>query len=588
MGLTISHREVLGVHLSSASQNPVKVTATGAIETTDRSAIDGSAAVDWTVRNFGSVSGAKFGISLAGGGEIINGTATGAAAQPPKNDYTTVPASAVISGAIYGIVIKGIGLVANRGTLSGALYGVRLGDGGRIVNGSVGNPAALISSDYMGVRADGALATLANYGQIRTATSSPGFLHAGGMVFLSAGGSVVNGGVTDTAASIAGGSSGIGVNIGGAYGTVSNFGTISGFGGVELGYRADSGGSVTNGSVGDAAAIIEGQYGVGVNILSGVGTVVNYGTIAASGSFGLGVQLAAGTLRNAGTIIGSGGAAVLFAAGDDKVVVSPGAVFIGGVTASSTGANTLELAAGSRFGVLGGIGGKFRDFGTVSVDAGARWRLSGTNSLAGGSTISDNGVLLAKGDIAVGGDLTLSGTGVMAVMSTGEIEVGAKGHAALGQLVVDGGRTLVGTGTISGPITVSGELRASGGTLTLASNPAGHGILGAGAVEIDSGAVLVARNDVGVQRAIFLAGTNEELALARPGRVISTISGFGATDTIDLLNITTMGTGSFANGTLALTTSASGHIGLRFAGSYANGFAIGGDGHGGTAITLHG
>jgi hypothetical protein len=211
--------------------------------------------------------------------------------------------------------------------------------------------------------------------------------------------------------------------------------------------------------------------------------------------------------------------------------------------------------------------------------------LSGTNSLAGGSTISDNGVLVAKGEVAVGGDLTLSGAGVLAVTAPGEIEVGAKDDAALGRIVVDGGRTLVGTGTILGPITVSGELRASGGRLTLASNPAGHGVTGIGAVEIDTGAVLVARNDVRVQRAVFLAGTNEMLALARPSKVTSTISGFGTTDTIDLLGITAGG--SFAQGTLALTTSTGGHIGLRFAGNYANGFAIGSDGHGGTAITLH-
>ena len=65
----------------------------------------------------------------------------------------------------------------------------------------------------------------------------------------------------------------------------------------------------------------------------------------------------------------------------------------------------------------------------------------------------------------------------------------------------------------------------------------------------------------------------------------ATISGFGTTDTIDLLNITA--TGSFANGILTLTGPHGGHAALHFAGSYASGFTIGSDGHGGTAITVH-
>jgi hypothetical protein len=88
-----------------------------------------------------------------------------------------------------------------------------------------------------------------------------------------------------------------------------------------------------------------------------------------------------------------------------------------------------------------------------------------------------------------------------------------------------------------------------------------------------------------VQQAIFLAGTHETLALASPGKMIATISGFGTTDMIDLLGITA--TGSFANGILTLTGPHGGHAALHFAGSYASGFTIGSDGRGGTAITLH-
>ena len=169
--------------------------------------------------------------------------------------------------------------------------------------------------------------------------------------------------------------------------------------------------------------------------------------------------------------------------------------------------------------------------------------------------------------------------------ASGAVEVGGTSHLKAGRLVIDGGHTLSGAGTINGAVTNSGVILALGGSLAFGGNASGHGVIGAGAVEIDTGALLLARNDLRVPQAIFLAGTNETLGLASPGKVTSTISGFGITDTIDLLNITA--TGSFANGVLTLTGPHGGHAALHFAGSYASGFTIGGDSHGGTAIMLH-
>jgi hypothetical protein len=66
---------------------------------------------------------------------------------------------------------------------------------------------------------------------------------------------------------------------------------------------------------------------------------------------------------------------VQFGAGNDLLVVDPGATF-GGVADGRTGRNTLELAAGSRAGTLKGLGTRFVDFGTVKFNAGSAWTLA--------------------------------------------------------------------------------------------------------------------------------------------------------------------------------------------------------------------
>src|SRR5205823_14367646 len=91
-----------------------------------------------------------------------------------------------------------------------------------------------------------------------------------------------------------------------------------------------------------------------------------------------------GTVTNAGTIVGGRAAAVQFGSGNDRLVVDPGALFIGKVDGGG-GHNTLELAGGG-VGALAGLGTQFVDFASIAVDAGADWTLTGNSAIANGVT----------------------------------------------------------------------------------------------------------------------------------------------------------------------------------------------------------
>ena len=122
------------------------------------------------------------------------------------------------------------------------------------------------------------------------------------------------------------------------------------------------------------------------------------------------------TVTNAGTI--DGGTAVQFAAGvTNRLVVDPGAVFIGGVDGGNTigagSVSTMELA-GTSAGTLSGVGTQFVHFARTTVDADASWTLTGGNTLAAGTTLTNAGTLTMLG-------ATVSDAGV--VINNGLIQI---------------------------------------------------------------------------------------------------------------------------------------------------------------------
>ena len=91
---------------------------------------------------------------------------------------------------------------------------------------------------------------------------------------------------------------------------------------------------------------------------------------------------------NAGTISGVTAAVQLAAGQANRLVVDPGAVFVGRVNGGdgvgATAVSTLELASGASTGTLTGLGTQFVNFNSIAFDTGASWFLAGdTAGLAG-------------------------------------------------------------------------------------------------------------------------------------------------------------------------------------------------------------
>ncbi|SEE85431.1 hypothetical protein SAMN05444161_7459 [Rhizobiales bacterium GAS191] len=443
-----------------------------------------------TLANYGSISGATYdGVVLGLGGMVTNA------------------AGASISGASVGVYIKyrAAGTVTNSGSISAGgtgSAGIDLADGGSVTNNSTGS----VSGNSFGVFVTGAGGTVTNTGSITSVKYGGVELVKGGSVTNSAGASIKGGSIgvyVGTGASgtvtnsgsinaanasgagidLAGGGSitnnsggsisgaGFGVFTSGALGTLSNSGSISGSHGVGL----EAGGSVTNA----ASASISGQV-AGVFAQGGAATLSNAGSISAtagagadiegggsitnlagatiSGSaFGIFLSGGSGTVTNAGTISGGSYAIDFSGSATNRLVVDPGAVFVGRVSGGS-GTNTLELASGT--GSIGGVGtGSFNNFQVLAVDAGAIWTLNGANIAP---SVLDNGTVGIAGSLDVSTAIDASSTGLFQLGSGATLEVAAATGTTTqinfqdssSELIVDNAASFgvnVGTSSYAGP-----------------------------------------------------------------------------------------------------------------------------------------
>lgn len=466
MGTTISSAQTVGVKLTVASQNPVTITDAGSVVAPGTYAIYGSNIYPWTIGNAGTLSAqatASSAIQLNGDGNIDN------------------------TGLITGVSIAGDGTVSNDGTIAGGLTtGIVLKSGGLVSNTA---SAAITGRNGLNVT----YATIVNQGSI--AGTRYGVASRGGTVtnqgvitgFYSAvhdkSGLVIN------ENSIVGlGTFGIGVDLDSGA-TVVNQGSIQGsYSGIIVsGFAYGGSGTVANA----ASASITGLRDGIVAFVNGA-SVSNAGTIAGTGSSGIGVDLftAGSTLTNAGTIIGGSGVAVYFGGyggqyAGNLLVLDPGAVFSGAVSASASAANNIELASAGSSGTLSGLGSSFTNFGSISVDPGAAWILTGNNTLPSGAILTNAGSL-ALVNTTIGEVSTLVNNGVI-ILDPSDLTVG--------------------------------------------------GMTGAGVAAIDSLSTLEVLGTVAAGETIAFAGISSVLQLGAPGSVAARIDGFTLTDTIDLTSL---------------------------------------------------
>jgi hypothetical protein len=380
LGTTISTVTTDEFVFTTASQNPLLITDTGAIDlslgTVNSSpgyapAVYGETSA--TIVNLGSIesdavfalsggrgSAAGVGIKLQDGGSITNGS--------------SIDTSALIAGNADGIVDAGAGIV-NYGTITALLSatsatpsdltGVLLIADDTVINGSAADTVALISGGNLGGINSFGDAYIKNYGTV-TATGFGGIILEGGAS------SIVNGTSLDTAAVINGGTSGYGVAL--YHAKLINFGTIIG---------------------GSNAATLT-HYGV---YLQTDGYAVNHGTIIGFAGAKMGGASESGqTLINDGVIDGTGGIAVKLNDGTNLLVVESAAVFEGFVQGDTYGINVLELGSGGAAGTLLGVGSSFTNFGTISFASQASWTIQGDiTGLASRETIAG----FAKSDTIV-------------------------------------------------------------------------------------------------------------------------------------------------------------------------------------------
>jgi hypothetical protein len=247
--------------------------------------------------------------------------------------------------------------------------------------------------------------------------------------------------------------------------------------------------------------------------LTNSGTLVNNGTLSVSG-----------TLANAGAIDGG---LTLTSAGA-RLIDEAGSSIIGAVTG---GGGTLELASGA--GTITGLGTSFSGFGSYIIDAGGSWTLSGSNAIATGKSLTDNGTATNTGTLTNGLTLAASGSfanlGVISgaagngvVLTSGAIVNGAKGA---GTALISGLVGLYAGASSTATATNYGTIQGTGGTAVQLKSANDRLIVESGATFLGS-----------------LAGGGGTLELASG---TGTITGLGSTGTLS--GATTAVFSGFAN-----------------------------------------
>ena len=452
---------VFGTYTSGITllTNPTTIAATGRATNTAASgvAVSNPFGSSGTLTNDGLIAetaSSGIGVRLSGGGVVTNasgGTITAdTGVYSGGNNVTLINAGALSGNSTSGYAVRfldggvvsnqsggsitglaGIyigtaaGTVSNSGVIIGIVgtssssYGIVLRDGGSISNASGGT-----ISGVQAIVANSGTTTVVNAGSIGGISESGSYDGRG--VYLFAGGSVTN----ETGGVISGFHA---VQARGTTVTVVNAGTISGGAtGASRGVALLAGDSLTNQSGGtitgeDAVYVaVAGTNAVAAAVTNagvigdtthrfGVymrhqGVVTNQaGGVIRGAWFGVDLRQG-GTLLNAGSIAGGASAFDAGAGYTARLIVDPGAVFTGkvdgGNSIGASSVSTLELASAASTGTFTSLGSQFVNFAQVTVDSGATWALSGSNTIVAGVTLTNSGSLTDSGTLANAGTFT--------------------------------------------------------------------------------------------------------------------------------------------------------------------------------------
>ncbi|GLZ85645.1 hypothetical protein Pres01_16960 [Metapseudomonas resinovorans] len=346
--------------------------------------------------------------------------------------------------------------------------------------------------------------------------------------------------------------------------TAETIGSLAGSGSVVLNAGLTTGGDNTSTTY---SGVISGTSGL---TKAGSGTLTLTGNNSYTGATnvsagGLTLNRVGGALDdNTSVTVASG--ATLTVSADETIDALSGA----GTVALGTSALTIGIN-----GTSSTFSGAVTGSGTLTLDGGGTFTLSGTNSgQSWGLQVLSGGTVSIAGDANLGSGTVQLNDGTLSVTSSGTIDNAITLGASAGRVSVDTGLALSLSGAIggagaltktgSGTLTLSGGNNYSGTTTVLSGtlSVAGDGNLGAGAVALAAGTTLQVTGATTINNAFSLGGAatfQTDAAVTVSGAIGSTgsLTKTGAgTLTLSSLSSNYLGGTTLAAGTLSVQSSA--------------------------------